>query len=79
MFWREVLPHLCTLASALQLLTQKPKHAKLPVRIKALNTLLLMRYAARIIHYVFLSHDLSSDLLRTPYTKTDKRLHEYYF
>lgn len=77
-----------THASALKLLTQEEKHGnssqelkhgKLPILTKVFNTLFIMHYAARIIHYIFLSRDLSGDLLRTACTKTDKRLHEYYF
>lgn len=68
-----------TRVSALKLLTQELKDAKLPVLTEALNTLFIMCYAARIIHYIFFSYDLSGDLLRTAGTKTDKRLHEYCF
>lgn len=71
MFWREVLSHM-------PLFTQELKHAKLPVLLKALYSFLIMRYAARIIHYIFLSYGFSSDPLRTACTKTDKRLHECY-
>lgn len=71
MLWREVLSHM-------PLLTQELKNAKLPVLIKVLDSLLKMCYAARIIHYIFLSYDLSGDPLRTACTKTDKRLHERY-
>lgn len=76
MFWRKVLPHSYI---HMPLLAQELKHAKLPVLIKVLNSFFIMCYAARIIHYTFLSHDLSGDPLRTACIKTDKRLHECYF
>lgn len=38
------------------LLTQELKHAKFPILTKILNTFFTMCYAARRIHYIFLSY-----------------------